>query len=62
MYELKLYTVLINSGLNITVLGSLWHSSFQCLLIGDSEGQVTVLQLRSMPAPPPPEKQVYISL
>ncbi|KAL4236328.1 WD repeat-containing protein 78 [Mactra antiquata] len=28
-----------------------------CLLVGDSEGQVTVLQLRSMPTPPPPEKQ-----
>ena len=32
---------------------------FQCLLIGDSEGQVTVLQLRSMPAPPSQENQVY---
>ena len=32
---------------------------FQCLLVGDSEGQVTVLQLRSMPEPPTPEKQVY---
>ncbi|XP_060590688.1 dynein axonemal intermediate chain 4-like isoform X2 [Ruditapes philippinarum] len=28
-----------------------------CLLVGDSEGQVTVLQLRSMPAPLPQDKQ-----
>ena len=35
---------------------------FQCLLVGDSEGQVTVLQLRSMPEPPTPEKQVHYVL
>ena len=35
-----------------------YYFVFQCLLVGDSEGQVTVLQLRSMPTPPAPEKQV----
>ncbi|KAL3868793.1 hypothetical protein ACJMK2_041553 [Sinanodonta woodiana] len=29
----------------------------ECLLVGDSEGQVTVLQLLSMPKPPDPDKQ-----
>jgi len=33
----------------------------QCLLVGDSEGQVTVLQLRSMPAPPSLDQQVVPS-
>jgi len=31
---------------------------FQCLLVGDSDGQVTVLQLRSMPQPHSPDQQV----
>ena len=31
---------------------------FQCILVGDSEGQVTVYQLRCMPDPPPAEDQV----
>ena len=31
---------------------------FQCLLVGDNEGQVTVYELRCMP--PPPEDQVRL--
>ena len=30
----------------------------QCILVGDSEGQVSVYQLRGMPDPPPKDQQV----
>ena len=31
----------------------------QCLLVGDSEGGVTVFQLQHMPDPPKPKHQVH---